>query len=237
MSSTNKRYCYINSKLLFLFQKISTTCFILILIPVFQKSIDTVYRNLIGNTRYPFIVLNLEIPPCDVDVNVHPTKKEVRYKNPNQIFNFIYTSVNMALKSAIRIEEPIIATEDSKVQPIKPIETMPEDIFVDSKASISDVFIRPEEKQEAPLYNIRPKEDSYSKPSRPVTPVQSKLISEPEFKEEDVIIGQYKKTYILIEKENGLEIVDQHIADERYIYEKLRKFIFSVFHYVGSVTF
>jgi DNA mismatch repair protein MutL len=127
--------------------------------PVFQKSIDTVYRNLIGNTRYPFIVLNLEIPPCDVDVNVHPTKKEVRYKNPNQIFNFIYTSVNMALKSVIRTEEPTVTIEESKVQPIKPVETMPEDMFVDNKASISDVFIRPEEKQESPLYNIRPKED------------------------------------------------------------------------------
>ena len=60
--------------------------------PVFQKSIDTVYRNLTANTRYPVIILNLEIPPEDVDVNVHPTKKEVRYKNPNQIFNFIYTA-------------------------------------------------------------------------------------------------------------------------------------------------
>ena len=54
-------------------------------------------------------------------------------------------------------------------------------------------------------------------------PIQAKLIEEPEFKIDDVIIGQYKKTYILIEKENGLEIVDQHIADERFIYEKLKK--------------
>ncbi len=38
----------------------------------------------------------------------------------------------------------------------------------------------------------------------------------------DNIIGQYKNTYILIEKEDGLEIVDQHIAEERYIYEKLK---------------
>jgi DNA mismatch repair protein MutL len=53
--------------------------------PVFQKAIDMVYRNLTGNSRYPFIVLNLEIPPADVDVNVHPAKREVRYKNPNQI--------------------------------------------------------------------------------------------------------------------------------------------------------
>ena len=53
--------------------------------------------------------------------------------------------------------------------------------------------------------------------------IQTKVVDEPEFIEQDVIIGQYKKTYILIEKENGLEIVDQHIADERYIYEKLKK--------------
>ena len=52
---------------------------------------------------------------------------------------------------------------------------------------------------------------------------QTKIINVPEFKEEDIIIGQYKKTYILIEKENGLEIVDQHIAEERYIYEVLKK--------------
>ena len=52
---------------------------------------------------------------------------------------------------------------------------------------------------------------------------QEKFISEPVHEEDDVIIGQYKKTYILIEKEEGLEIVDQHIAEERYIYEKLKK--------------
>ena len=76
-SSKKDYYLYVNSRLV--------KC------PVFQKSIDMVYKNLIGS-RDPFVVLNLEIPPVDVDVNVHPTKKEVRYKNPNQIFNFIYSS-------------------------------------------------------------------------------------------------------------------------------------------------
>lgn len=49
-----------------------------------------------------------------------------------------------------------------------------------------------------------------------ITPVNT----EPE--QEENIIGQYKNTYILIEKDDGLEIVDQHIAEERYIYEKLK---------------
>ncbi len=40
-----------------------------------MKAIDTAYKNLISNGKYPFVVLNLELPPSDVDVNVHPTKK------------------------------------------------------------------------------------------------------------------------------------------------------------------
>ncbi len=83
-SSKKDYYLYVNSRIV--------KC------PVFQKAIDTAYKNLIG-CRYPFIVLNLELPPVDVDVNVHPSKKEVRYKNTNQIFNFIYTSVNSALSN------------------------------------------------------------------------------------------------------------------------------------------
>ena len=67
--------------------------------PVFQKAIDMVYKHLTANNKYPFVVLNFEIPPHDVDVNVHPTKKEVRYKNPNQIFNFIYTAIQGGLSN------------------------------------------------------------------------------------------------------------------------------------------
>ncbi|MCQ2755199.1 MAG: DNA mismatch repair endonuclease MutL, partial [bacterium] len=76
-ASKKDYYMYVNSRLV--------KC------PVFQKAVDMVYKNLIGS-RYPFIILNLEIPPCDIDVNVHPAKREVRYKNPNQIFNFISSS-------------------------------------------------------------------------------------------------------------------------------------------------
>ena len=212
-SSKKDYYMYVNSRLV--------KC------PAFQKSIDTVYRNLIGNTRYPFIVLNLEVPPNDVDVNVHPTKKEVRYKNPNQIFNFIYTSVSAALQSIREIEPPQV--EFSKEEEKKEEESfIQEDAYVPATASLSDIFSRNIEVEAKPTFNSqRPKleiiERKEEKASTPKNFVQSKLVEEPDFKQEDVIIGQYKKTYILIEKENGLEIVDQHIADERYIYEKLKE--------------
>ena len=206
-ASKKDYYMYVNSRLV--------KC------PAFQKSIDTVYRNLIGNSRYPFIVLNLEIPPADVDVNVHPTKKEVRYKNPNQIFNFIYSAIDSALKSII--EKPalmIVEKENEHKEEINLNETfLQEEVrFVPKDEDIADIFARPE-KEIQETHNKK----AIIKPAIQKVTQQTTLIEEPSFIQDDIIIGQYKKTYILIEKENGLEIIDQHIADERYIYEKLKK--------------
>ncbi|MBQ7764061.1 DNA mismatch repair endonuclease MutL [bacterium] len=206
-SSKKDYYMYVNSRLV--------KC------PAFQKAIDNVYRNLIGSSRYPFLVLNLEIPPNDVDVNVHPTKKEVRYKNPNQIFNFIYSSVDAALKSVVEkneknAQEEIVSRNVSSEDENVYIEE--DEIFVSATDSIASIFTKQYDEEDV----IKPRFELI-KNENVVKPIQAKIVSEPEFKEEDVIIGQYKKTYILIEKENGLEIVDQHIADERYIYEKLKE--------------
>jgi DNA mismatch repair protein MutL len=168
-------------------------------------------------------VLNLEVPPEDVDVNVHPTKKEVRYKNTNQIFNFIHSAIDGALSSRIEREQ------ESKKEEFVPKETsvraeiQKDEIEVDISSDISSIF--------APKsFETESNEKIVSFPKRVVnteptyfTPKQSKLIEEKVPVAEDVIIGQYKKTYILIEREEGLEIVDQHIAEERFIYEQLKK--------------
>lgn len=199
-ASKKDYYMYVNSRIV--------KC------PVFQKSIDTVYKNLIGS-KYPFIILNLEVPPLDVDVNVHPTKKEVRYKNPNQIFNFIYSSIDMALSG---YKETVEEEPDPVVIPFNQLHAndsnlkandMDDTIYVEDLKSVPSIFN--EQKPKPKLSLIEPPKIE-----------QQKLISQAVVEEEDVIIGQYKKTYILIEKEEGLEIVDQHIAEERYIYEQLK---------------
>ena len=202
-ASKKDYYMYVNSRIV--------KC------PVFQKSIDTVYKNLIGN-RYPFIVLNLELPTEDVDVNVHPTKKEVRYKNPNQIFNFIYSAVDSALSSRnkesssdVPYVRPVIIQEKNETKE----ENIQENIFVSSDSDIGSIF----ENHKTQTAEIK----EFPQKIKPITHTQERFISEHAKAEEDVIIGQYKKTYILIEREEGLEIVDQHIAEERYIYEQLKK--------------
>ena len=187
--------------------------------PIFQKAIDTAYKNLMARGKYPFVVLNLELPPTDVDVNVHPTKKEVRYKNTNQIFSFIYAGIDMALSNYT--ERPVTNTisvvkfnaqkpsEDfyvSDLNPVKPVQ----EVFMKPLQSVpTKTSYEPSEKST----NFTPQTQQQSFVSR---------IEPTEVESEEKIIGQYKKTYILIETDEGLEIVDQHIADERYIYEKLK---------------
>ncbi len=211
--------------------------------PIFQKAIDTVYKHLTASNKYPFIVLNLEIPPADVDVNVHPTKKEVRYKNPNQIFNFIYSSIEAGLANYIEKNyTPISATPETlspaAQTPIEPssnivnFQQKSQGFYVDSSTDtmfMSDFAMQKlEEKTSA---QISSEKNNYN--------TQQKFFTEqPQQAEpQDNIIGQYHDTYILIDTEEGLEIVDQHIAEERYIYEKLKseKNIISQMLFVSDV--
>ncbi len=196
-SSKKSYHIYINSR--------TVKC------PIFQKAVDTAYKSLIANGKYPFIVLNLEIPPSDVDVNVHPTKKEVRYKNTNQIFNFIYTSIQAGLTNYIERTQPAPSPEQNNnvVDFIQSKMESSGDIFFDKKDDT--VYISDDEMQKLE------KKFEEQIVEQPKMFVQVEKETEPE----ENIIGQYKNTYILIEKEDGLEIVDQHIAEERYIYEKL----------------
>lgn len=187
---------------------------------VFQKSIDTAYKNLIGIGKYPFVVLNLELLPSEVDVNVHPTKKEVRYKNTNQIFNFIYSAIDMALSNSFAQtnEARTISSEIVHALPsVKQAET--DDIYVSDEALIQKSFFNEDAKMQ--IYKEEGFRNCASTPQHILSSEDNSTLITSSLSQ-DNIIGQYKNTYILIEKEDGLEIIDQHIAEERFIYEKLK---------------
>lgn len=197
--------------------------------PVMQKAVDMAYKNLIEKNKYPFVILNLELPSQDVDVNVHPTKKEVRYKNTNQIFSFIISAIKMALENSIEVknedfnEENIIEfTKLKQDDEQKSINKEFEDVFVSDlpKFEFKEVKIKTTE-QSKPENQLKMDIEVEKTPNFS-TNAYLKPVYEPQVKYEENIIGQYKKTYILIEKEDGLEIIDQHIAAERYIYETLK---------------
>ena len=215
--------------------------------PVFIKAIDMAYRNSLPNGKYPFVVLNLTMPPEDIDINVHPTKKEVKYKNPNQIFNFIRTSVEAGLINSQRVikTENVYNVSQNVFRPTE-IKTPEMDSVDETSINFNKInnafdYINNmssgddgaenttqggEFKQsKVPVKEQEPKQNKFyfaQKQMNNTLDFEQGQFIKKEVAERDNIIGQYKNTYILIEKEDGLEIVDQHIADERYIYETLQ---------------
>ena len=186
--------------------------------PVFQKAIDMAYKNLIAGGKYPFIVLNIELPPADVDVNVHPTKKEVRYKNTNMVFNFIMTAIQAGLSNYVEKDYSHSPLHNEQ-QPV--FEDNSDERVVSFKPKTIDVFYNKSNDEvyvsDKVFEKVQGDLEQPSEQKQIFVPVKEK---EPE--PEENIVGQYKNTYILVEKEDGLEIIDQHIAEERYIYEKLK---------------
>ena len=183
--------------------------------PIFMKAIDTAYKNLISNGKYPFVVLNLELPPSDVDVNVHPTKKEVRYKNTNQIFNFIMTGIHGGLANYTE-PEPSYNIQQKAAEKTNIIELKPQQNTFDIVYNKTDDEMVVEEKTFDMIQDKTPQVVYETEQKQIFKPVEKA----PETEEN--IVGQYKNTYIIVEKEDGMEIIDQHIAEERYIYEKLK---------------
>ena len=192
--------------------------------PVILKAIDTAYKNLLPSGKYPFVCLNLDLPASDVDVNVHPTKKEVRYKNPNQIFNFIYSSVLGALSVTNKIEE----TEKQDI-------VIPFGNYNSQTSLIENTFVEQDKNDDDTVYvseqvfeKIQDNNAQSNITKTPSYEMSAKQIDfdipkTAEVEETFNIIGQYRNTYILFEEDNELKIVDQHIADERYIFEKLQE--------------
>lgn len=196
--------------------------------PIFLKAIDNVYSNLIPKGKYPFVVISLYIKPDDVDVNVHPTKREVRYKETNMVYNFIYYSIKNALSE---FKSPV---SEETYEQVPKFETMIQEVadfkyekpdfasFASSKSYKEPAQYRPPEKYQR-------LEKNYREPmfvSAPSATIQQDLTSVPKreiIENRPQIIGQFKNTYILIEREEGLELVDQHVAHERYLYETLKE--------------
>ena len=177
--------------------------------PVILKAIDMAYKNLLPNGKYPFVILKIDINPHDIDVNAHPTKREIRWREPNLIFNFVISAIDKALSSN---------TYQQFSQPsgnVLPFTSKPEQVTEND-----DSYYISESKM--PTFpTVNPKTITPISEQQPLltpTTFQMQQPVENDFK----IIGQFKNTYILIETQAGLEIVDQHIADERYLFEKLK---------------
>jgi DNA mismatch repair protein MutL len=184
---------------------------------VFSYSLQEGYKNSIMINRFPVAVLQLYLNPSLIDVNVHPTKMEVKFSNDKQIFDAIYWSVKNALYIKRDIPEINITKKSYEYIPSK---KEFESITIADK-SIKEPYIHPEMREKY-ISQFNQQEfvlDSNENNKKIDKSVDISYIIEDniEFK----IIGQLFSTYIIIEKDGDMMLIDQHAAHERLIYEKI----------------
>ena len=92
-----------------------------------QKAVEDAYKPIVMVGKFPFVVLHLNISPEEVDVNVHPTKLQVRFKDSDLIYNTVYKAITKQLESAYLV--PHVTPHEKAVTPKPEIETYTVDTF------------------------------------------------------------------------------------------------------------
>lgn len=164
-------------------------------------AVKQAFHDVMYGDRHPAFVLFLEILPDQVDVNVHPTKHEVRFQESRLVHDFIQKSIQDVLSKthtqhapAMPLVKPTYQEENAKA----PIRIQPE-IFTEKIAAYQTLT--------API-----REET--KPQETVATEEFPL---------GFALAQLRNIYILAENKEGLILVDMHAAHERVIYERLKK--------------
>jgi len=169
------------------------------------------YMNVLPPGKYPACFLFIDIDPRQIDINIHPRKEEVKFLHPRSITNLLQTIVKQALEKNLskQIKQEVVFSSPVKNYDDN-FKTLPFDQFL-SKQKIGEptsvIFHGPKSinQQETPKQLSEEQHQG--------------AIKQKNYK----IVGQFKKTYILLEKEDGLFFVDQHAAHERILYETFSK--------------
>ncbi len=163
-------------------------------------AISEAYQSLLPQRRHPVVVLNITLPPRDVDVNVHPTKREVRFQRPRDVFVAVQRAVRTTLMAQGNV--PIIAHIGGRDDWQAPRHD----------ADRSPSLLLPDDGRDGGL----------TRGSWGGANTQGELVGGERLPMLRVI-GQLAQTYVLAEGPGGLYLIDQHAAHERIRYEELSK--------------
>ncbi len=184
---------------------------------IISKAIEEGYKFILMQHKYPFTVINFNIDNKYIDVNVHPSKMELRFCNAPEIYPVIVETVKEALTEK---ENIIDAKIDDEKQEEKKIDRKPEPFETKRNKVEVKEEIKPEKVSNKPKVNyenIKPKKDEEVHEQ-----MTYDFLSE-EARPKHKIIGQVFETYWIVEYENEMFIIDQHAAHEKVNFERLMK--------------
>lgn len=174
------------------------------------------YQDMLARDRHPLVALFIELPGDQVDVNVHPAKTEVRFRDPGLIRGMIVGGLRAALDLAGHrsAQRPSVAALGNWQSGASPAYQAP---------SIPNGFAFPAAAREAGQGSVWDRVADYT--PAPMARAEPAHAAPPEQKAfpMGVARGQVAATYIVAEAQDGLVIVDQHAAHERLVLERMRR--------------
>ena len=210
-----------------------------------QSALEQAYKNTLLVGRYPSCALFLTLPVNSVDVNVHPAKTEIRFGNEKAVFDFVYQAVKLALASEDRLaavpKEEHVPTPAAAFQPKKDFyQTMSAAEYQRQSRDFSAAALH----SPAPAYTpqlrmdlspgstreaVRPSPQSV--PESPVSVPAAQIVREAEKPVQSAgkgafpdhkILGEAFRTFIIVEQNDTIILIDKHAAHERMIFDRLK---------------
>ena len=176
------------------------------------SSADQAFKGSTGISKYGFFVLNIEMPANMYDVNVHPTKTEVRFKNEEQIYKILYRAIKGAL-----LNEEFLGNNDTSNK--KENYILNEFSFLTNHFKNHNFGFKNSGKNNTVVSEMQ-SENLKTEDNRPTSEIRKR---ETKRKIDYKFIGISFKTYIIIEIQDQLYLIDQHAAHERLLYEKIKE--------------
>ena len=181
---------------------------------VLVGAVRAAYQDLLARDRHPVVALFITLPGSEVDVNVHPAKTEVRFREPSLVRGLIVGGLRAALDGAGHrsVQRPSAAALGQwQSEPMgmgdAGVATVPLPV-AERQYGVWDA--RPSWRPEAPAPQGRAEVAALATPSAVAHPL-------------GIARGQVAATYIVAEAEDGLVLVDQHAAHERLVLERMRR--------------
>jgi DNA mismatch repair protein MutL len=192
-------------------------------------ALQEAYRGLLMTGRYAVAFLFLDLPPDHVDVNVHPTKTEVRFRSAQALHHLVYTSVKARLRQAnlvprlqAPVSAPVLTPGVSHIpgSPTPPPSVPPE-------PGLPFRVVRPEPPLVSPPSSSAalPARDSAGPPERMLADVArtaEALRGDAPWSEAPKVIQLYD-AYLVVETVEGMLVIDQHALHERILFDQLRR--------------
>jgi DNA mismatch repair protein MutL len=186
-----------------------------------NHAVMTAYRNMIEVRRYPAAVLLMDLPPEDVDVNVHPAKLEVRFRHPREIYGMIVETLAQALAQLSPAPESGRYADAADPRRATDYRDRVEDALKRYRLSAATG------KLSFPEAVRQGRQELFSAPvHRSAGVISAEMACEPvyTFKFGNLeYLGQIARTYLVFSEPERIVVLDQHAAHERVLFEKFRK--------------